>query len=45
MDDDRKLQILFFTIACLAVVALVGVWENFIEPVFTVITNSINITI
>jgi len=43
MDDDAKLKILLYSIVLLLVVAIIGVWENFIKPLASFFTGFIDI--
>jgi len=34
LEDDTKLKIVFFTIVILFIMTVIGLWEEFIKPVF-----------
>ena len=35
------LKILFYSIILLSVVVIIGIWESFVEPIVTILTQSI----
>jgi len=44
MDDDQKLTILLYSILFLSVVAVIGVWESLVQPLFGLIVGNISIS-
>jgi len=43
MNDDTKLKLIFYFIVLFSIVAVVGVWESFIEPLVGFLINTIHI--
>ncbi len=41
MDDDKKLKIVFYLIVFLAAVAVIGVWEFFIQPLWEFVASMV----
>jgi hypothetical protein len=39
--DDKGLKFVFYSIILLSAVAIIGVWESFIEPLFGLLSNII----
>ena len=45
MNDDTKLKIVFYTILVLSMVAIIGLWEQIIQPIALFLIKNISINV